>query len=47
MEKQVNIHLLKNERFEPQILLKNQEVRPQNLTSVLSGWSELAIHGLD
>ena len=28
---------LKNERFEPQILLKNQEVRPQNLTSVLSG----------
>lgn len=29
---------LKNERFEPQILLKNQEVRPQNLTSVLSGW---------
>ena len=29
---------LKNERFEPQILLKNQEVRSQNLTSVLSGW---------
>ena len=29
---------VKNERFEPQILLKNQEVRPQNLTSVLSGW---------
>ena len=34
---------LKNEQFEPQILLKNQEVRSQNLTSVLSGWSELAI----
>ena len=29
---------LKNEGFEPQILFKNQEVRPQNLTSVLSGW---------
>lgn len=29
---------LKNERFEPQILFKNQDVRPQNLTSVLSGW---------
>ena len=28
---------VKNERFEPQILLKNQEVRSQNLTSVLSG----------
>ena len=30
---------LKNEGFEPQILLKNQEVRPQNLTSVSCGWS--------
>ena len=29
---------LKNERFEPQILFKNQEVRSQNLTSVLCGW---------
>ena len=28
---------VKNERFELQILLKNQEVRSQNLTSVLSG----------
>ena len=28
---------VKNERFEPQILLKNQEVRSQNLASVLSG----------
>ena len=34
---------VKNERFEPQILLKNQEVRSKNLTSVLSGWSELAV----
>ena len=37
---------IKNDRFEPQILLKNQEVRSQNLTSVLSGWSEFAIRGL-
>ena len=29
---------IKNDRFEPQILLKNQEVRSQNLTSVQSGW---------
>ncbi len=28
---------VKNERFEPQNLLKNQDVRPQNLTSVLRG----------
>ena len=28
---------VKNERFEPQILLKNQEVRSQNLPSDLSG----------
>ena len=31
---------VKNDRFEPQILLKNQEVRSQNLTSVLSGWRD-------
>ena len=30
---------VKNERFEPKILLKNQEVRLQNITSVLSGWA--------
>ena len=29
---------LKNERFEPQILIKNQEVTSENATSVLSGW---------
>ena len=29
---------VKNERFEPQILLKNQEVTSENATSVLSGW---------
>ena len=29
--------------YEPQILLKNQEVRSQNLTSILSGWSKLAV----
>lgn len=34
---------VKNERFEPQILLKNQEVTSENATSVLSGWGELAI----
>ena len=34
---------IKNERFEPQILLKNQEVRSQNLTSVLSGWRRRAV----
>ena len=28
---------IKNERFEPQILLKNQEVTSENATSVLSG----------
>ena len=38
---------LKNERFGPQILFKNQEVRPQNLTSVLSGWSERAVFELN
>ena len=37
---------LKNERFEPQILLKNQEVTLKNATSLSFGWSELAIHGL-
>lgn len=31
---------------EPQNIIKKQEVRPQNLTSVQCGWSELAIHGL-
>lgn len=31
---------------ESQNILKKQEVRPQNLTSVQCGWSELAIHGL-
>ena len=29
---------VKNERFEPQILIKNQEVTSENATSVLSGW---------
>ena len=29
---------LKNERFEPQIIIKNQEVTSENVTSVLSGW---------
>ena len=29
---------LKNERFEPQILLKNQEVTSENATSVSCGW---------
>ena len=29
---------IKNERFELQILLKNQEVTSENATSVLSGW---------
>jgi len=32
---------VKNERFEPQILFKKQEVRCQNLASVLSGWQNL------
>lgn len=29
---------LKNILYEPQKILKKQEVRPQNLTSVQSGW---------
>ena len=41
-----NSSLTKNALCEPQNIIKKQEVRLQNLTSVQCGWSELAIHGL-
>ena len=34
---------LENILYEPQNIIKKQEVRPQNLTSVQSGWRRLAI----
>lgn len=33
---------LKNILYEPQNIIKKQEIRPENLTSVQSGWRELA-----
>ena len=41
-----NLSLIKNTICEPQNILKKQEVRPQNLTSVQSGWTCRVIHGL-
>lgn len=38
-----NLSLTKNTLCEPQNILKKQEVRPQNLTSVQCGWSEFAV----
>lgn len=41
-----NLSLTKNTLCEPQNIIKKQEVRPQNPTSVQRGWSEFAISGL-
>lgn len=37
------LSLTKNAFCEPQNILKKQEVRPQNLTSVQRGWGEFAV----